>query len=72
MSRRREPLEATLRRVLREELTQPDHTTAGASSYLRDVVDEGGEYGRAFKEAVANDEEGKISRPQGTTDLDAR
>jgi hypothetical protein len=49
ISRSREPLEATLRRVLREELTQPNRPMIGSTSYLRDVVDEGDEYGRALK-----------------------
>ncbi len=49
VSHSREPLEATLRRVLREELTQPDRSTAAASSYLRDTVDDGDEYGRASR-----------------------
>ena len=49
ISRSREPLEATLRRVLREELTQPNRPMIGSTSYLRDVVDEGDEYARALK-----------------------
>ena len=46
ISRRREPLEATLRRVLREELTQQRVRTAGS---LREAMDKGDEYGRAMK-----------------------
>src|SRR5437773_7524128 len=49
ISRSREPLEATLRRVLREELTQPNRATAGSTSYLREAVDEDDEYDRALK-----------------------
>ena len=49
VSRSREPLEATLRRVLREELTQPNPLIAGSASYLRDNVDKDDEYGRAMK-----------------------
>lgn len=64
VSRRREPLEATLRRVLREELTQPDRAPAGAASYLRDTVDEGDEYGRAFRRQVRAM---KKAKPRGLT-----
>ena len=46
ISRHREPLEATLRRVLREELSQQNAHTAGS---LREDADEGDEYGRAMK-----------------------
>ncbi len=46
ISRRREPLETTLRRVLREELTQQNPRTAGS---LREVVEKSDEYGRAMK-----------------------
>ncbi len=46
MSRRREPLEATLRRVLREELAQQGGRSAVS---LREGVDEGDAYGRAMK-----------------------
>ncbi len=72
VSRRREPLEATLRRVLREELTQPDHATAGASSYLRDTVDDGDEYGRAsrtrLRTAKKAESRGLTGRPTWTRD----
>jgi len=46
ISRRREPLEATLRRVLREELTQRKTGTVGS---LREVAEESHEYGQAMK-----------------------
>ena len=46
ISRRREPLEATLRRVLREELAPQNSHTA---SSLRDHADDADEYGRAMK-----------------------
>ena len=48
ISRRREPLEATLRRVLREELTERSRT-AGS---LREASDKGDEYARAMKRQV--------------------
>jgi len=48
ISRRREPLEATLRRVLREELGQQPGS-AKSISYLRDSGDENDEYGKAMK-----------------------
>ena len=46
ISRRREPLEATLRRVLREELTERGVATAGS---LREGADEVDEYTKAMK-----------------------
>jgi hypothetical protein len=68
IARRREPLEATLRRVLREELTQQNTRMAGS---LREV-DEGSEYGRAMKRQLQTMRKAKnlglAGRPTWTKD----
>jgi hypothetical protein len=71
IERRREPLEATLRRVLREELVQRSSPTAGSTSSLREAADEGGEYGRAWKRqrrAKKAKRRGLTGRPTRTRD----
>ncbi len=72
VSRRREPLEATLRRVLREELTQPNRTAVSSTSSLRETIDEADEYGRAFerqRRAMKNAKRRGLSgRPTWTRD----
>ena len=72
ISRNREPLEATLRRVLREELTQPNRSMVGSTSYLLEAVDKDDEYGRAFKRQLRTMEKAKrrglTGRPTWTRD----
>jgi len=66
ISRRREPLEATLRRVLREELTERGIATAGS---LREGVDE---YAKAMKRQLRTMKDAKrrglTGRPTWTRD----
>src|SRR5580765_6923537 len=71
ISRRREPLEATLRRVLREELTDR-HGQADSVSYLREGGGENDEYGRAMKRQLRTMKNAKrrglTGRPAWTRD----